>query len=141
MLIDQQCLNQSIQIFTEILEQNPTDACVYNNRAQAYRCLNMDGDALQDLDKAIELGNAQKQYSVLRQAYTQRAIIRKKKLDSLVCLEQNEHIEIEKNELLKDFQLGAKYGNKIAAYYAVKLNPYAALCNDMLKTIMTAYNR
>lgn len=41
--------------------------------------------------------------------------------------------------VLKDFELGAKYGNKMAASFAVKGNPYSAMCNDMLATVFSQY--
>jgi Flp pilus assembly protein TadD len=50
-------------------------ASVYNNRAQVYRLKNDLESAVTDLEQAMKYGVGQPK--VLRQAYTQRAIIRK----------------------------------------------------------------
>lgn len=54
-------------------------ASVYNNRAQVYRLKNDLERAIADLDNAMKYGVGQPK--VLRQAYTQRAIIRKQQGD------------------------------------------------------------
>ncbi|KAJ3297718.1 Tetratricopeptide repeat protein 36 [Borealophlyctis nickersoniae] len=67
-------------------------------------------EALADLDKAVELGAGDA--VVLKQAYTQRAILRK----SMGDLEGSEN----------DFAQGARLGNEIAKA-AVANNPYAKM--------------
>lgn len=54
-------------------------ASIYNNRAQVYRLKNDLDSALADLNQAMKYGVGQPK--VLRQAYTQRAIIRKQQGD------------------------------------------------------------
>jgi hypothetical protein len=67
---------------------------------------------------AIELGDIK----VQRQAYTQRAIIKKAKGNLL--------------EAEEDFAQGARLGNPVAKH-EVKSNPYAQSCNEMLQDVMS----
>lgn len=77
--------------------------------------------ALKDLDYVIEdIGEGQPK--ILKQAYTQRAIIRKQTGD----LEGSR----------KDFSVGAKLGNPIARSIAVSENPYAKMCNQVMMQVM-----
>ncbi|KAJ3048413.1 hypothetical protein HK102_012699, partial [Quaeritorhiza haematococci] len=76
--------------------------------AQAYRMKGETDLALQDLELAIQHGV--RNNNILKQAYTQRAIIKKQKGD-IAGAEA-------------DFALGAKYGNHIAKA-VVRNNPYA----------------
>jgi hypothetical protein len=43
--------------------------------------------------------------------------------------------------ILEDFENGAKFGNRLASILAVQNNPYAAMCNAMLKEVMSDYQR
>ena len=115
----------------EVLPNNPAG---YNDKGQILRILRRDPEALESLDMAIKLSNGLG--TVAAQAYTQRALMRK-------YAEKNE-------EALADFQAAANLGTSsrakskakfclgsmFARQQAVKLNPYAALCNSMLKRMM-----
>lgn len=77
--------------------------------------------ALQDLDHVIsDIGEGQPK--ILRQAYTQRAIIKRQQGDLIGSR--------------KDFEVGAKLGNPIARNVAVAENPYAKMCNQVMMEVM-----
>lgn len=81
---------------------------------------NLDG-ALKDLDYVInDIGEGQPK--VLRQAYTQRAIVKRQQGDLVGSR--------------KDFEMGAKLGNPIARNFAVNENPYAKMCNQVMMEVM-----
>jgi len=72
-------------------------------------------NALKDLNVAVEL---EQHGPAVGQAYTQRGLIHK--------LQGND------DAALKDFEMGARHGNKFAKSMAIQCNPYAAMCNKML---------
>ena len=76
------------------------------------------------INQCIELSNGKG--IPASQAFTQRALIYK----------YNENNQ----SALEDFQAAAKLGSKFAQAEATKLNPYAALCNAMLKRMMGELN-
>lgn len=90
-------------------------ASAYNNRAQVYRILKRNSDAIHDLNSAIKWASNIK---ILGMAYTQRAILYKELGD----------IDNSNN----DFLNGAKYGNPIAKSH-ISNNPYAKLCSTMVE--------
>ncbi|KAI8366768.1 uncharacterized protein BYT42DRAFT_587821 [Radiomyces spectabilis] len=97
-----------------------TYASAYNNRAQIYRMRKEDDLALKDLNHVID--TASNQPKILRQAYTQRAILRRQQGDLAAAQ--------------RDFEMGAKYGNSIARTIAVRENPYAKMCNQVMMEVM-----
>ncbi len=103
--------------------------------------------ALADLDRAIALGVGQQ--SVLKQAYTQRAILKKLKgkTDAAlglflrrVCARISAYLCCVSALWCvcgaADFEKAAKLGSEFARTEAVRLNPYAAMCNAMLAEAM-----
>lgn len=77
--------------------------------------------AIKDLDYVIsDIGEGQPK--ILRQAYTQRAIIKRQQGDLIGSR--------------KDFEMGAKLGNPIARNIAVSENPYAKMCNQVMMEVM-----
>ncbi|KAL3862343.1 hypothetical protein ACJMK2_008318 [Sinanodonta woodiana] len=111
----------SLEFFGQAIQIAPNFASPYNNRAQALR-LNGDVEgAMQDLNKAIELSDGRG--TVACQAYTQRALIRR--------LEGND------DEAKQDLTKAANLGGHFAKQLLVSMNPYAALCNQMLAEVMT----
>lgn len=98
-------------------------ASAYNNRAQVFRILDKDDEALLDIENAIELGTTGSSRNVLKQAYTQRAVIKKKQGD--------------KYGADRDFAMGAQHGNEIAKGM-VRQNPFAKLCNRIVSEAMLA---
>ncbi|CEP08351.1 hypothetical protein [Parasitella parasitica] len=94
---------------------------LYAYRAQVYRMNNELDKALGDLDHVIsDIGEGQPK--ILRQAYTQRAIIKRQQGD-LVGSRQ-------------DFEMGAKLGNPVARNIAAAENPYAKMCNQVMMEVM-----
>ncbi|XP_075162225.1 tetratricopeptide repeat protein 36 homolog [Haematobia irritans] len=103
--------------FAEALALTPKRASIYNNRAQALRLAGKDQEAFEDLNKAIEYGCTQLKTKC--HAYCQRGVLFRKmeKLD----------------EARRDFEEAAKLGSKFAKTQLVEINPFAALCNQMLR--------
>ena len=69
-----------------------------------------------DLEKSLELCHSQGK--IAGQAFTQLGLIHR--------LDGNDELA------LKDFQRAAELGNSFAKSQVASLNPYAALCNQML---------
>jgi hypothetical protein len=78
--------------------------------------------ALDDLDKAIELSCDTYPLTKCR-ALCQRGIIKRKVNDTESARE--------------DFNLAAKLGSKFARQQLVDINPYAQLCNQMVKQLLS----
>ncbi|CAL1543799.1 unnamed protein product [Lymnaea stagnalis] len=114
-------IDVAVSIFTEAVSTAPNWPSSYNNRAQALR---MKGDiegAKSDLNKALEL--SQGKGPAACQAFTQRGLIRKREGDE--------------EGARKDFQRASELGNGFAKQILASMNPYAALCNQMLGEVMT----
>ncbi|GLH01596.1 Tetratricopeptide repeat protein 36 homolog [Gryllus bimaculatus] len=111
--------NAALKIFSKVIEAAPTRASGYNNRAQVYRLKGETEDAVMDLNKAIELSGGHGRSAC--QALCQRGLIFWK--GGLT------------DEAKKDFEAAADLGSQFAKAQLVKLNPYAALCNQMLQTV------
>lgn len=77
--------------------------------------------AIKDLDYVID-DIGQGQPKILRQAYTQRAIIKRQQGDLIGSR--------------KDFEMGAKLGNPVARNFAVNENPYAKMCNQVMMEVL-----
>ncbi|KAF9918027.1 Tetratricopeptide repeat protein 36 [Lobosporangium transversale] len=120
LLAEKDDINGAIAKFTEVIELCPTYASGYNNRAQAYRIQENTTAALQDLNKAIEHGNGQP--AILKQAYTQRGIIKK--------------LSGDKDGAQVDFERGARFGNPVAKAVAVQDNPISQLCGAMVMEML-----
>ncbi|KAI8093468.1 uncharacterized protein BX664DRAFT_329782 [Halteromyces radiatus] len=119
-LAEKDDLEGALEILNQCLALEKDYASAYNNRAQIYRLRKDDDKALEDLSKVIELGQGQPK--VLRQAYTQRAIIKR------------QHGDMQGSRA--DFEMGAKLGNPIARNIAVNENPYAKMCNQVMMEMM-----
>ncbi|KAI9474037.1 MAG: hypothetical protein EXX96DRAFT_580360 [Benjaminiella poitrasii] len=117
--------NKALDLLDQCIKIENKYASAYNNRAQIYRLKDELDKALADLDLVInDLGEGQPK--ILKQAYTQRAIIRRQQGDSLGSR--------------KDFELGAKFGNPVARNIAVNENPYAKMCNQVMLEVMIRNN-
>ena len=81
-----------------------------------YRLQNQVDLAIADLDTAIQL--SQGHGKVAEQAHTQRGLIRR--------------LRGQDEGALEDFKAAAKLGSRFAQKQVVSMNPYAALCNQML---------
>ncbi|KAI8119889.1 hypothetical protein FF38_10847 [Lucilia cuprina] len=116
-LAEEQKLKEALEKFKESLELTPKRASIHNNRAQALRLAGKDEAAFDDLNHALE--NCLNQAKSKCHALCQRGVLYRKqnKLD----------------EARQDFEEAAKMGSKFAKQQLVEINPYAALCNQMLR--------
>ncbi|KAI8063591.1 tetratricopeptide repeat protein 36-like protein [Gongronella butleri] len=119
-LAEKDDLEGALKLLNQCIDTESDYASAYNNRAQIFRLQKETDKALADLDKVVQLGVGQPK--VLRQAYTQRAIIKRQQGDEKGARE--------------DFELGAKFGNPLARNFTVNENPYAKLCNAMMAEVM-----
>lgn len=78
-------------------------------------------DALVDLNTAINVSQGKGRAAC--QAYCQRGLI----------YLRNEH----RDDAKADFEQAAKLGSEFAKAQLVQMNPYAALCNKMLRDVFT----
>ncbi|KAH8370025.1 hypothetical protein KR093_001899 [Drosophila rubida] len=93
-------------------------ASVLNNRAQTLRLAKRDNDALEDLNRALALASDQQPRTKCH-AHCQRGVLHRK-LDNL-------------DAARADFEAAALLGSKFAREQLVEINPFAALCNQMLR--------
>ena len=96
----------------------------YNNRAQVRQFRkNLDG-ALQDLDRAILLGEARvpRDELTLRQAHTQRGLVYK--------------LRNREDEARAEFEAASALGSVLAKKEAAKLNPISQLCGNVVAEMM-----
>ncbi|CAO3587902.1 unnamed protein product [Absidia cylindrospora] len=119
-LAEQEDTDGALAILDQCIELEKDYASAYNNRAQIYRMRDEKEKALEDLGHVIRLGEGQPK--VLRQAYTQRAILRRQQGDV--------------HGSRADFEMGAKLGNPFARNVAVGENPYAKMCNQIMMEVM-----
>jgi hypothetical protein len=149
----------AVAAFDELIRHYPRYGSAYNTRAQARRMCYPFEELLQhpqelnniiiDLATAISLssplpgiqGASPAQARVLAAAYTHRAFLLWKASRSTLppgLLQTVDGLSGASSETLedmasRDFQAGARYGNQIAKQLAVKTNPYAKLCGQIVK--------
>jgi len=99
----------------------PQWAAPYNNRAQLYRLMRRDDEAIADLDHALALAGGRG--SAACQAALQRAMLHR--------------LRGEDERARQLFGAAAELGSDFAKQQLVALNPMAALCNKMLAQMMT----
>ncbi|XP_075045824.1 tetratricopeptide repeat protein 36 [Mixophyes fleayi] len=110
----------AVQKFSEAIALLPDRASAYNNRAQALRLEGNVTGALQDLNHAVELSRGKGVAGC--QALVQRGLILRLKGDDEAAR--------------KDLQKAANQGSDFAKQQLILLNPYAALCNSMLRDMI-----
>lgn len=113
-------LDTAIATFTKVIDIAPQWASGYNNRAQAYRLKGNIPAAVADLNEAITLSGGQGRSGC--QALCQRGIMNRR--------------EGQDDLARADFEAAAKLGSQFAKMQLIELNPYAALCNQMLHDVM-----
>lgn len=109
--------DESFRLFNEALKLAPESPSILNDRAQALRLANRDEDALRDLHLAVELSEGKGRAGI--QALCQRGALYR-------WMEQDDKAR-------EDFTRAAKAGSSFAKSQLVALNPYAAMCNAMLR--------
>jgi len=106
----------ALEMFHSAISASPSWASAYNNRAQAFRLLRRDEDAMNDLHEAIKL--SQGEGKAATQAYCQRAMLYQ--------------VTGKSQEAKDDWKSAADLGSQFAKNQLAQMNPYAALCNKML---------
>ncbi|RWS02501.1 tetratricopeptide repeat protein-like protein, partial [Dinothrombium tinctorium] len=114
-------LDEAVKCFQNAIEINPNNGSAYNNLAQVMRLKGDTDDALKNLNIAINLSSNKR--NTLRQSLCQRALIYRLKGKDEECL--------------NDFKEAAKLGSEFAKQQVVQLNPYSALCNQMLSEMIS----
>nr|ACC43937.1 TPR-repeat containing protein A [Philodina roseola] len=122
-LAEQNQISEAIERFDQAITLDPNQPSAYNNRAQAYQLQNRIDDAMNDLNKAIQLASAGTHYQkTLSMALTQRGVLHR--------VLQNE------KESLDDFTQAAELGSNFAKQQVLLSNPFAAACNQMLSKML-----
>ncbi|NXJ71079.1 TTC36 protein, partial [Rostratula benghalensis] len=109
-------VSAALERFGEAIRLLPQHASAYNNRAQALRLRGDVAGALRDLDTAIGLSRGRGRAAC--QSFVQRGLIHR--------------LQAREEEARRDFERAARLGSSFARRQLVLLNPYAALCNQML---------
>ncbi|XP_032057604.1 tetratricopeptide repeat protein 36 isoform X1 [Aythya fuligula] len=109
-------VSTALERFNEAIRLLPGRASGYNNRAQALRLKGDVAGALRDLDTAIHLARGCGRAAC--QSFVQRGLIRR--------------LQARDEDARRDFQRAARLGSAFARQQLVLLNPYSALCNQML---------
>ncbi|RDW66596.1 hypothetical protein BP5796_09345 [Coleophoma crateriformis] len=161
-----QQIEDTIQELSAIIQSTPEYSSAWNNRAQAIRMIVGDdlsapaaasSTMYLDLCQAIQLaaatpnsdprsGVSPLQRRILASAFTHRAHLLYKasksiaqdpsKRTSLQAELQGVDSEMLEKMATSDFRQGGKYGNAVAKQMAVKLNPYAKLCGEIVREAM-----
>ncbi|GIY99206.1 tetratricopeptide repeat protein 36, partial [Caerostris extrusa] len=118
-------VEEAIEILNHSIQLAPRRPSGYNNRAQAFR---LKGNvhvvtALLDLNNTIHFSGGKGKSACL--AYCQRALIYR---------HQNKQ-----KEAVADFEKAAELGSAFARSQLTLMNPYAALCNQMLRKVISQY--
>lgn len=119
---------QALALLDQAIHLAPHHPSPYNNKAQLLRLIRRDEEALNCLNKSITLSlsssnhHPQKYHSILQKAYAQRAWI---------------HFKCSRNDAaFADFESAAKLGCGESRQMAIRCNPYAAMCNQMLHELI-----
>merc|ERR1712106_638522 len=112
----------ALHLFDKVVSIAPDRPSSYNNRAQALRLAGRPDSALKDLDKAIQLSEGKGRSG--SSALCQRGVLYRK--------------EGRDDDAMTDFKAAAKEGSGFAKSMLVEMNPYAAMCNAMLKNVFTS---
>lgn len=110
--------------FNEAIKLCPENPSSYNNRAQLYRLESNISEALTDLEKSLELSKGRGRKAA--QSFVQMALIHRLRNEDMAR---------------KEFEKAAELGSVFAKQQLVAMNPYAAMCNQMLSEIMTKFRR
>merc|ERR1712106_1126842 len=115
-------IKRALGIFDKVVSIAPDRPSSYNNRAQALRLAGRPDSALKDLDMAIKLSEGKGRSG--SSALCQRGVLNRKKGRD--------------DDAMTDFKAAAKEGSGFAKSMLVEMNPYAAMCNAMLKNVFTS---
>ncbi|XP_028163262.1 tetratricopeptide repeat protein 36-like [Ostrinia furnacalis] len=114
-------LDEALQLLNKAVEAAPARPAAYNDRAQLLRLMQKDDEAMADLDRALQLTEGSKSRARALTLCQRGVLLRKRGLDDAARA---------------DFAAAAELGSGFAKKQIVELNPYAALCNQMLSQVM-----
>ncbi|KAL0883414.1 hypothetical protein ABMA27_016799 [Loxostege sticticalis] len=114
-------LTEALQLLDKAVEAAPARAAAYNDRAQLYRLMQKDDEAMADLDRALQLTEGSRSRARALCLCQRGVLLRKRGADDAAR---------------RDFAAAAELGSGFAKKQIVELNPYAALCNKMLSQVM-----
>ncbi|CAH2048399.1 unnamed protein product, partial [Iphiclides podalirius] len=114
-------LTEALELMNEAVAAAPERASVYNDRAQLLRLMLKDSEAMSDLERVIQLTEGRRTRARAL-ALCQRGVLLRK-LGSA-------------EGARAAFTEAAKLGSGFAKKQVVEMNPYAALCNQMLSQVM-----
>ncbi|XP_061224263.1 tetratricopeptide repeat protein 36 [Neopsephotus bourkii] len=109
-------VSTALERFSEAIRLLPERASGYNNRAQALRLRGDVEGALRDLDASIRLSRGCGRAAC--QSFVQRGLIHR--------------LHARDEDARRDLERAARLGSAFARRQLVLLNPYSALCNQML---------
>ncbi|KAF5292717.1 hypothetical protein FQR65_LT11185 [Abscondita terminalis] len=118
-LTEDERFDEALRVLDEAVKLTPERSSPYNNKAQVHQLKGDTSSAFEDLSKAIIIGSRNDERRTLCQAYCQRGLLNRKE----------NRIDAARD----DFNHAAKLGSFFAKNQLVELNPYAALCNQMLR--------
>uniref|UniRef100_A0A1W7RCT4 Tetratricopeptide repeat protein 36 n=1 Tax=Agkistrodon contortrix contortrix TaxID=8713 RepID=A0A1W7RCT4_AGKCO len=113
-------LELALEKFNQAIQLLPERASAFNNRAQALRLQGDVAKALEDLEAALKLSKGAG--PVARQGFVQRGLIQR--------------LQGQEEAARRSFEQGAALGSVFARQQLALMNPYAALCNQMLAELM-----
>lgn len=113
-------LVRALSLFDDAVDLLPLRASAYNNRAQALRLMGQNERAMDDLNKAISLKDTNCSGRV--NALCQRALLHR--------------LNGREDKAMADLEAAATAGNAFAKRALVSMNPYSALCNQMLNQML-----
>lgn len=111
---------QALLLIDEAIKIAPRYPSLYNNRAQLLNLIN--SDPTNELNKAIILSDEENFPLVKRNALLQRAWYK--------------YVKGESEEAFHDFSEAAKLGSTEGKKMAVRCNPYARLCNNIMQEML-----
>lgn len=118
-------LERALALLAQAIALAPAYPSPLNNRAQVYRLFRQPArteEACADLEAALVLATVEDFPLVRRQALCQRAWLH--------------HAAGRTEEAFRDFEAAAVLGCGEARRMAVKCNPYARLCNDIMQEML-----
>lgn len=112
-------VESALETFRRAIEADVGRASCYNNRAQAFRLKGDIASALNDIESALTKSGGRGRAA--KQAFVQRGLIHRRNGND--------------EQAKKDFEEASDLGSEFAKAVLVEMNPFAALCNKMLKDV------
>ncbi|XP_013180763.1 PREDICTED: tetratricopeptide repeat protein 36 [Papilio xuthus] len=114
-------LEEALEEMNKAVKAAPESPAAYNDRAQLLRLMLKDDEAMSDLDRALQLTAGQRCRARALALCQRGVVLRKRRAD---------------DEARAAFTEAATIGSSFAKKQVVEMNPYAALCNQMLSQVL-----